>query len=150
MRRNLNWSVLGLAVALTLPSSGALAWGAGGHMMVAYIAQSRLSAKAKAQVMRLLKISIDPTDITARDPDFVNAAHWPDDIRSSPEFSIDEYNDKHFIDYPYSLDHTTLPTDLPKPNNVIEALKTYVGVLQDPLRLWTWTKRRRCGSSFTL
>ena len=63
-----------------------LGWGAGGHMIVAFIAFKRLNPKAKAKANELLAIAINPAQVSARSKDFVNAAHWPDDLRQFPEF----------------------------------------------------------------
>ena len=76
-------SVTALAVVclvLCLPTMS-LGWGAGGHMMVAQIAFGRLNPRAKAQVKMLLAIPINPAAISSRSKDFVNAAHWADDLR---------------------------------------------------------------------
>src|SRR5215831_5710575 len=63
-------SALRLAVMLCifLLIHQGLAWGPGGHMMVAKIAYDRLNPQAKAQVDRLLKVSIPPEDVTAKSP----------------------------------------------------------------------------------
>src|SRR5262249_29220924 len=102
--------------------------GAGGHMMVAYIAFQRLNPKAKAQVKTLLAMQIKPASVTKKSKDFVNASHWADDVRSLPGFEFS--GDLHFVDFPFSDDGTKLPTDLPKPDNIIEALKKYVDILK--------------------
>ena len=106
----------------------ALGWGPGGHMMVASIAFKRLNPTAKAHVKELLAIPINPCDVTKRSPDFVNAAHWADDVRK--HLGFDFAPDLHFIDFPFTADTTPLPTDLPKPHNVVKALEHYVDVLK--------------------
>jgi S1/P1 nuclease len=103
-------------------------WGAGGHMMVAFIALPRLNPTAKANATRLLSIPINPCDVTNRSKDFVNAAHWADDVR--PNLGFEFAPDLHFVDFPFSSDNTPLPNDLPKPQNVIKALEHYVEVLK--------------------
>src|SRR5204863_3005476 len=64
--------------------------------------------------------------ITAKSKDFVNAAHWADDLRPIPEF--DSFKALHFIDTPFSLDGTTLPA-LPTPN-IVTALQENVNILK--------------------
>lgn len=119
---------MALTLCLLLLSRDGLTWGDGGHMIVANIAYARLNPAAKAQVDKLIKIDIEPATITAKDLDFVNAAHWADDLRPVEGFS--DTLGLHFVDNPFSTDGTTLPTDLPEPLNVITALKKYVNILK--------------------
>jgi hypothetical protein len=102
------------------------AWGAGGHMMVAHIAFARLNPRAKAKAKALLALPINPAAISSQSPDFVNAAHWADDLRPFPEF--DDFKQLHFIDTPFSTDGTPLP-ELPTPN-IVTALKENVNILK--------------------
>ena len=108
-------------------STNAIGWGAGGHMMVASIAFKRLNPTAKATVQKLLAIPINPCAVTAKSPDFVNAAHWGDDVR--PSLGFEFAPNLHFVDFPFSADGTPLP-DLPEPHNIIMALEHYVEVLK--------------------
>jgi len=105
-----------------------LGWGAGGHMMVASIAFKRLNPRAKAQAMALLARPINPANVTARSKDFVNAAHWPDDLRPFAEF--DSFKALHFIDKPFSIDGTALPAGVPEPDNIVKALEDNVNILK--------------------
>lgn len=114
-----------LGVMLFAPSLS-LGWGAGGHMMVASIAFKRLNPRAKAKANELLAIPIEPAAITVKSKDFVNAAHWPDDLRPFKEF--DSFKELHFIDTAFSTDSTPLP-DLPTPN-IVTALKENVEILR--------------------
>src|SRR5690349_22403685 len=129
MRRD-HWKLLSPVLAIvavlsmTLPSLG---WGAGGHMMVASIAYGRLNPKAKAQVDKLIAIQIAPEETTAKSLNFVDASHWADDIRSSPDFK--SFAALHFIDQPFTNDDTDLPDDLPEAENVVTALTHNVDVL---------------------
>ena len=118
-------AVVGLLLSTSTTSLG---WGAGGHMMVASIAFKRLNPTAKAQVKKLLAIPIAPSNVTRKSIDFVNAAHWPDDVKKLPGFEFS--GDLHFVDIPFSTDGTTLPTDLPKTDNIVKALAHYVDVLK--------------------
>lgn len=114
-----------IIVVLCAPSLS-LGWGAGGHMMVADIAFKRLNPRAKAQVTQLLAVPINPASITRKSKDFVNAAHWADDLRPFAEF--DSFKALHFIDGPFSVDGTSLPA-VPTPN-IVTALEENVNILK--------------------
>jgi hypothetical protein len=120
--------VVGLLALILFMPSLALGWGAGGHMMVASIAFKRLNPTAKAQAMALLARPINPAAISKKSKDFVNASHWADDVKKLAGFEFS--GDLHFIDKPFSIDGTTLPTDLPKPDNIVKALQDYVNILK--------------------
>ncbi len=117
--------VIALILALPLPG---FSWGAGGHMLVARIAYTRLNRTAKAQVDKLLKVKINPVEVTSKSLDFVNAAHWADDLRPFTEF--DFLKELHFIDHPFTTDSSTLPSNLPGEKNIVSALKDNVNVLK--------------------
>jgi hypothetical protein len=119
---------IGLLGLLLCAPSLSLGWGAGGHMMVASIAFKRLNPRAKAQAMALLARPIKPVDVTAKDKDFINAAHWADDLRPFSEF--DSFKALHFIDKPFSVDGTPLPTDLPGYDQIVKALEDNVNILK--------------------
>ena len=103
-----------------------LGWGAGGHMIVAQIAFKRLNPNAKAKANELLAIAINPAAVSATSKDFVNASHWADDLRPFAEF--DSFKALHFIDNPFSIDGTALPS-LPTPN-IVTALEDNVNILK--------------------
>src|SRR5215213_9927789 len=113
---------------ILLPAKVASAWGAGGHMMTAYIAYQRLNSKAKAEANRLLRLPVNPASVTSKSRDFVNASHWADDLRPFPEFKFAAA--LHFADFPFSVDGTPVPTDQPAPENVIVALERNVETLK--------------------
>lgn len=117
---------VGIVCLILCPPSVSLGWGAGGHMIVAKVAFDRLNPKAKAQVATLLAIPIPPAAESAKSKDFVNAAHWADDIRSAPGF--DTFAPLHFIDRPFSTDGTPLPA-IPSPN-IVTALRENVKILK--------------------
>jgi hypothetical protein len=119
--------LLAIAVILALPLPG-FSWGAGGHMIVARIAYTRLNRTAKAKVDRLVKVKINPENITSTSLSFVAASHWADDLRSFPEF--DFLKDLHFIDHPFSTDNSTLPSNLPGEKHIVSALMDNVNVLK--------------------
>jgi hypothetical protein len=112
-------------LALCTPSLSR-AWGPGGHMMTAQIAFDRLNPRARAQAKILLAIPINPAAVSAKSKDFVNAAHWADDLRSVPAFKFLE--PLHFIDKPFSTDGTPLP-GIPVPN-IVTALRDNVRILR--------------------
>jgi hypothetical protein len=122
----------GIAIAVTFlilcTPSISLGWGPGGHMMVASIAFKRLNPNAKAKAQALLALPIEPTDKTNKTKDFVNAAHWADDIRDVAGFG--QFADLHFIDTSFSNDGTTLPA-LPTPN-IVTALQENLAILKNP------------------
>ena len=120
-------ALLAMACLVLLPSANALAWGPGGHMIVAQIAFDRLNPRAKAEVRRLAAIPINPVSETERSPDFVTASVWADGVKNKKGFEFS--GDEHFADFPFSVDMTRLPR-LPKEVNVINALKRYVGILR--------------------
>ena len=119
---------LAVTLCLFLLVSQGIAWGPGGHMIVAQIAYGRLNSHAKAQVDELIKVVINPADVTQKSLDFVNASHWPDDLRSVKSDEFKPTFEWHFIDTPFSPDQTELP-DTPEPNIVTE-LNNEVAVLK--------------------
>jgi hypothetical protein len=127
------WSVarrVAAGVVLIVPAA-AWAWGPGGHMIAAKIAYDKIAAdnpKAKAEIDRLLAVPVGPASIARRTSDFVNAAHWADDIKHTQGF--EQTADEHFIDFPFAADKTALPGDLPKEVNIVKALSDYVDDLK--------------------
>jgi S1/P1 nuclease len=121
-----NAIAIGVACLVLGAPSPSFAWGPGGHMMTAQIAFDRLNPRAKAQAASLLAIPINPATVSANSKDFVNAAHWADDLRSVAAFKFLE--PLHFIDKPFSTDGTALPA-IPTPNIVI-ALRDNVKILR--------------------
>ena len=117
---------LGVACLILCTPLTSHSWGAGGHMMVAQIAFARLNPRAKAQVKALLALPINPAAISSQSTDFVNAAHWADDLRPFPEF--DSFKELHFIDTPFATDGTPLPA-IPTPN-IVTALEDDVNILK--------------------
>ena len=112
-------------LVLCMPSLSP-AWGPGGHMIVAQIAQGRLNPRARAQVKALLALPINPADVSTKSQDFVSAAHWADDLRSIPAFK--PFEPLHFIDNWISADGTPLPP-LPTPH-IVQALRDNVKILK--------------------
>jgi hypothetical protein len=119
---------IGLVCVILCTPSISLGWGAAGHMMVAQIAFARLNPKARASANGLLAIPINPAAESNKSKDFVNAAHWADDLRPFPEF--DSLKMLHFIDNPFSTDGTPLPAGVPEPDNIVKALEDNVNILK--------------------
>jgi S1/P1 Nuclease len=120
-------------LALTF-APGAYAWNSFGHMMIAAVAYEHLTPAAQAKVARLLQLNPDyPRWVshTAREERdelaFVMAATWADGIKSESGYVNDGehpsspdaarnlgYTDHlqhrywHFVDLPFSTDHTPL------------------------------------------
>lgn len=122
-RNAIGFGLLGIMLFTPTLSFG---WGAGGHMMIASIAYDRLNPRAKAKAKQLLAIQIPPAAITLKSLNFINAAHWADDLRPFSEF--DQLKELHFIDAPFSTDGTPLP-ELPTPN-IVTALEENVEILR--------------------
>ncbi|HXD34134.1 MAG TPA: S1/P1 nuclease [Pyrinomonadaceae bacterium] len=114
-----------MCILLSAPTS-TFGWGAGGHMMIAYIAYKRLNPKARNKVSELLAINIAPSSVTSKSKDFVNASHWADDLRPFPEF--DEFKVRHFIDKPILTDGTPPPPE--DSDNIVKALEDNLQILQ--------------------
>ncbi|HEX3142424.1 MAG TPA: S1/P1 nuclease [Pyrinomonadaceae bacterium] len=120
-------------------------WGAGGHMMTAKIAFGRLTPRAKTEVTRLLAIPVkvklpngttpklSPEDkkkltgYNAQSKDFVNAAHWADDLKGIKAF--DPFKELHFKDVYFSDDGSQLPTEAA--NNIVTELTRDVDILKN-------------------
>jgi hypothetical protein len=113
---------------------GAWAWNSFGHMMIAAVAYEQLTPAAQARVATLLRLNPDYPQWISHTPKeerdelaFVRAATWADEIKSEPGYVDDGehpsgpdtarnlgYSDHlqhrywHFIDLPFSTDHTAL------------------------------------------
>jgi hypothetical protein len=123
--RNVIATGVGLLILITPTISSG--WGSAGHMMTASIAFSRLNPHARAKVIELLAIEIEP-EIPIKSKDFVNASHWADDVKSVEAFKfLDPF---HYINRPFTDDGTPLPTDLPKPENILKGLEDNVKILR--------------------
>jgi S1/P1 Nuclease len=143
-----------LAASLMLPQT-ALAWNSTGHMTVAYIAYSHLTANAKAQVDRLLQqhpfypswVEGLPDDPQLRGQvAFLRAATWPDDIKSDPHFfdqlpapppqplpgfpDMLRHRGWHFIDIPFTTDNT--PLVQPPPENAESKILEFGKAIGNP------------------
>lgn len=128
--KKLHFSALSLSALLIAGGAfSASGWGDGGHMMVAKIAYDRLNPKAKAEADRLLQLRIAPASITEKSLSFIDASHWPDDIKPLSAYSYTaEY---HYVDQPFTQDGTALPADLPKEENALKAMDGFLAALQN-------------------
>jgi hypothetical protein len=83
-------------------AKNACAWDDGGHMLVAQIAYSQMNSAAKLRANALLEYLPDVRRSSSRAAprpyDFVTAACWMDDIKSSSQY--DAYRKLHYIDVP--------------------------------------------------
>jgi S1/P1 Nuclease len=112
----------------------ASAWNSFGHMMIAAVAYEQLTPAARSRVAQLLRLNPDyPTWVshTAKEERdelaFVIASTWADEIKSEPGYVNDgehpsgpdaarnvgyadhlQHRYWHFIDLPFSTDHTPL------------------------------------------
>jgi hypothetical protein len=147
-----------VAIVITvLIASPLLAWDGTGHMTVAYIAYKNLSDDTRMRVDELLKLNPEYKNWTKGVPKkrrgliaFVNAATWPDCIKTAsrcPGYTSDGpnngdtppatpeasqnigYADKfmhkywHFVDEPFSPSH--LPTEPPNNPNALVRISTF-------------------------
>jgi len=110
-------AVSSLALALALPPASAFAWGPTGHRVVGRIAERHLSEAAARGVAAILGAE-----------SLVQAATWPDEIRSDPAW--DKAKPWHFV----SLDDNETYETAPKSpdGDVVEAIGRFTRVLQDP------------------
>lgn len=142
--RKLTTALVLTATLLFVPPP-ARAWNGPGHMTVARIAYASLADNTRARVDRLLRQHPDfarlrtMAGVPASHPDFglrvfIQAATWPDIIRSDTRFNRDgdppapllpgypdmgKHTNWHFIDHPLSTDGTpTAPA--PTPNALTE------------------------------
>ena len=110
-------AILSLALVPSLPPAAAFAWGPIGHRVVARVAERHLSAAAARGVAAILGAE-----------SLVEAATWPDEIRSDPAW--DRAKPWHFISID---DNETYETTAKSPDgDVVEAIGRFTRVLQDP------------------
>ena len=100
------------------------AWNATGHMVVAQIAQDRLSQTTQARCTELLLINALPTETRNPAALFLSAACWADDSKNPADVEM------HFISLPFTTDGTT--PRLPKTrSNIVDAIMECVRVLEN-------------------
>jgi len=116
---------VGVMVILLCAPSLSSGWAAGGHMMVAYLAYNRLNPRAKARANKLLTVRIGPAEVFNKSQDFVNAAHWADDLRPFAEFG--NIRELHFIDTPLLASGRKGAAPTP---NIVTALEDNLKILR--------------------
>jgi hypothetical protein len=100
-------------------SPSAFGWGAEGHALIARIAETQLTPKARQQVQAVLGPGTTLASI----------ASWADEIRRSrPETAP-----WHYIDIPLSQTHVNLARDCPNAECVIAKIGTFEKALSIPL-----------------
>ncbi|WP_282298496.1 S1/P1 nuclease [Stenotrophomonas sp. PS02289] len=115
-----------VALALTLVSTDALAWGAQGHLLVARVAESRLTPATRAEVDRLLASEPVPT--------LAGVAPWADELRSKDPGLGRRSARWHYINMGED-DCQYLPaSQCSNGNCVVEALKAQTAILGDRSR----------------
>ena len=110
-------AVSSFALVLALPPASAFAWGPTGHRAVARIAERHLSEAAARGVAAILGAE-----------SLVQAATWPDEIRSDPAW--DKAKPWHFISIEDNETYETASKSLD--GDVVEAIGRFTRVLQDP------------------
>ena len=89
------------------------AWGAKGHQIIAHIASSRLSTRARKGVSDLLE-----------EQSLETASTWADLQRSSQSF--------HFVSIPFDSKGYDQSSQCPEDNCLIEKIKSYRDIVKDP------------------
>lgn len=125
------------ALLLMLSSFTSYAWWEAGHMLVADIAYANLNDKAKKivdEMLPLMKMEDTlkhkyPYDKKYPNYTFMAMSHWPDDIKSYPNF-LGLYNTWHYIEHAYTDDGSDIPAEIPRDNVVwaIGQFKNHVGL----------------------
>jgi len=94
------WLVSLVALSVAVLPMRALAWGEIGHRLVAAIAWSHMTPKARAKVQALL----DQDGDTLTPPDFLDRANWADKLRDSDRATKGPFysgtSSWHFVDIP--------------------------------------------------
>lgn len=99
------------------------AWNMTGHTIIAQIAFDHLTDKAKQQINYLLGAESDDQ----RSNKILSASIWPDLIKKDDVHAFDHW---HFIDIPFSVDQTPLPSIAKE--NVVWAINQSILVVASP------------------
>jgi hypothetical protein len=122
-------SLIILCACLCL-SRPALAWNAEGHMVVAQIAYNHLDSEVKAKCDALIAVPL--TFSNTKSTNFVTAAVWADDFKSSLGTGT-----SHYIDLLFSLDGTPTNGVVLASFDVVQAIRQCIATLQDPIAAQT-------------
>lgn len=111
-------SAVGVAVLLAsvLSASSSLAWGTDGHQVVALIAQSKLTEKARAEVNRLLVLEPGQT--------LASISTWADEHRNPATAAW------HYVNFPRATCHYESERDCPDGKCVVGAIERQIDVLK--------------------
>ena len=106
----------------------AMAWGPGGHRIVAELAARQLTPATQAQVRRLLAVSHDRT--------LADVATWADDLRNDrTQHALARASaNLHYVNFADSSCHYDAPRDCPGGRCVVAAIERYARVLGDASR----------------
>ncbi len=105
-----------IALAAVCPS--AFGWGGEGHALIARIAETQLTPKARERIAAIL----GPGDT------LVSIASWADEIRRSRP----ETGGWHYIDIPIDRAHLDMARDCPKGDCVIAKIEEFEKAVADP------------------
>ncbi len=86
-------------ISILISANMALAWGDLGHSTVGYIAEQKLTAKAKALVYQI--VGTEPLAVSAP---------WPDHVKSDDRYK--PFGAYHYVTIPYEYTYQTLPANL--------------------------------------
>ncbi|MBC8107704.1 MAG: S1/P1 nuclease [Anaerolineae bacterium] len=109
-----------LTLVVFLIPTHLFAWGREGHAIVAQIAESRLTPKAKAAAEELLAKGSTMSSVSA----------WADSIRKDRE----ETSTWHYVNIPYEMKAYDAARDGKNGNNVIDKIVDFANVLNDRTR----------------
>jgi hypothetical protein len=111
--------LIALCAALSSPAH---AWGALGHRLVARLAESDLSPKARAEVARLLRDETDPT--------LAGVANWADDLRDEPGFGRTTSR-WHYVNIPEQHCRYDARRDCADGKCIVDAIQRQRAILAD-------------------
>jgi hypothetical protein len=111
--------LIALCAALSSPAH---AWGALGHRLVARLAESDLSPKARAEVARLLRGETDPT--------LAGVANWADDLRDEPGFGRTTSR-WHYVNIPEQHCRYDARRDCADGKCIVDAIQRQRAILAD-------------------
>lgn len=120
-------AALTVALACTLATPQAHAWGELGHRVVGHLAEARLSPAARAEITRLLAGEAEPT--------LAGVANWADRLRDSPPADDPELGRRtaswHYVNIGEEGCRYDAARDCPDGNCVVGAIERQVAILRD-------------------
>jgi hypothetical protein len=133
-----------LLVGIWLLPTPAWAWARGGHMVTGAIVYDLMKQDSPAALARMIdllekhpKYEMFAKKLEGVEPEqrgralVMYAARWPDDIRDDPNYHQSKW---HYIDFPFKPkgQPETVATAEPDPENALVAIRTNLGVLNQP------------------